>query len=126
MFYTSYIKCEARAFDHLYDPLYATGNLRDIQRESERSLRKTAPAYIYTNFDSMFSELPQRPRSLLVLQRNELPKMPEISSKSVFVLTMLSNCAGGFETNICIKQCSVFVEKVQHKSEIIALWDVTE
>lgn len=82
MFYKSYAKSEARAFDHLYDPLYTTGNYRDIQRENAIALTKTAPLNIYTNFDSMFSALPQRPRSLLVLQRNQLPRTPEINGKA--------------------------------------------
>lgn len=82
MFYKSYTKSEARAFDHLYDPIYTAGNFRDIQRENVIALTKTAPVNIYTNFNSMFSELPQRPRSLVVLQRNQLPKTPEINSKA--------------------------------------------
>lgn len=81
MFYKSYTKSEARAFDHIYDPIY-TANLRDIQRENAIALTKTAPVNIYTNFNSMFSELPHKPRSLVVLQRNRLPKTPEINSKA--------------------------------------------
>lgn len=81
MFYKSYAKCEARAFDHLYDPIYTAGNMRDIQRENAIALTKTAPINIYTNFNSMFSELPQRPRTFAVLQRNQLPKTPEIAGK---------------------------------------------
>lgn len=82
MFYKSYTKSEARAFDHLYDPLYVAGNFRDVQRENTIALTKTAPINIYTNFNSMFSDLPQRPRSLHVLQRNQLPKTPETTSKA--------------------------------------------
>lgn len=82
MFYKSYTKSEARAFDHLYDPIYTAGNFRDIQRENAIALTKTAPVNIYTNFNSMFSELPQRPRSLAVLQRNQLPTTCEFNSKA--------------------------------------------
>lgn len=81
MFYKSYRKSEARAFDHLYDPLYVTSNFRDVQRENAIALTKTAPINIYTNFNSMFSDSPQRPRSFYVLQRNQLPRTPEINSK---------------------------------------------
>lgn len=81
MLYKSYRKCEARAFDHLYDPLYMTGNIRDVQRENANALTKTAPINIYTNFNSMFSQLPQTQRSLFVLQQNQLPKAPEIFGK---------------------------------------------
>lgn len=81
MFYKSYSKSEGRAFDHLYDPIYMTGNSRDIQRENAIALTKTASVNIYTNFNSMFSELPQRPRTEIVLQRNQLPKTPEFNSK---------------------------------------------
>lgn len=83
MFYKSYTKSEARAFDHLYDPIYTTGDYqRDIQRENANALTNTAPVNIYTNFDSMFSELPQRPRTYNVLQRNQLPtRAPEINGK---------------------------------------------
>lgn len=84
MFYKSYAKSEARAFDHLYDPIYTTGNYRDIQRENASSLTKTAPVNIYTNFASMFSELPQRPRTYQVLQRNQLPRTPEINGMVYF------------------------------------------
>lgn len=84
MFYKSYTKSEARAFDHLYDPIYTTGDYqRDIQRENANALTNTAPVNIYTNFDSMFSELPQRPRTYNVLQRNQLPtRAPEINGKN--------------------------------------------
>lgn len=82
MFYKSYSKSEARAFDHLYDPIYMTGNSRDIQRENAIALTKTAPVNICTNSNSMFSELPQRPRTEIVLQRNQLPKTPEFNSKN--------------------------------------------
>lgn len=79
MFYKSYTKSEARAFDHLYDPIYMTGDYRrDIQRENANALINTAPVNIYTNFNSMFSELAQRPRTFNVLQRNQLPtRAPE-------------------------------------------------
>lgn len=77
MFYKSYTKSEARAFDHLYDPIYTTGDYqRDVQRENAIALTNTAPVNIYTNFDSMFSELSKRPRTHSVLQRNQLPTVP--------------------------------------------------
>lgn len=81
MFYKSYEKCEARAFDHLYDPIYTASNFRDVQKENEIALTKTAPVNIYTNFNSMFSELPRRQRNLVILQRNQLPKAFETASK---------------------------------------------
>lgn len=83
MFYKSYTKSEARAFDHLYDPIYTTGDYqRDIQRENVNALTNTAPVNIYTNFNSMFSELSQRPRTFNVLQRNQLPtKAPNFNGK---------------------------------------------
>lgn len=83
MFYKSYLKSEARAFDHLYDPIYTTGDYqRDIQRENAIALTNTAPVNIYTNFNSMFSELAKRPRTYNVLQQNQLPtKAPEMNGK---------------------------------------------
>lgn len=90
MFYKSYAKCEARAFDHLYDPLYTTGNYRDVERENVIALTKTAPSNIYTNFNSMFSELPQRPRTYFVLQRNQLPRTPEFNGKAFFQLNIFN------------------------------------
>lgn len=80
MFYKSYEKSEARAFDHLYDPLYIAGNIRDIQKENNTALAKTAPINIFTNYESMFSDSPQRPRKFFVIQQNKLPKSPVLNS----------------------------------------------
>lgn len=82
MFYTSHRKCETRAFDHLYDPLYKVGHpARDIAKANTRSLIKTAPVNVYTSYDSMFSELPHRPRSYYIKQRNPLPTTPTLAGE---------------------------------------------
>lgn len=86
MFYKSYEKSEARAFDHLYDPLYVSGHVRDIQRQNRSALVKTAPINIFTNYGSMFSDSSHRPRQFSVLQQNKLPKSPV--PNSLYIITM--------------------------------------
>lgn len=97
MFYKSHSKSEARAFDHLYDPIYSVSdNYRDIQRENAVALEKTAPVNIYTNYDSMFSDLPQHPRNSFALQRNPLPTPAVLNSKHLlqFIeLHLYINCS---------------------------------
>lgn len=80
MFYTSHQNAEKRAFDHLYDPVYQAGSGRDIEKENVRALVKTAPAKIFTNYGSMFSEIATMPRTFSTLQHNPLPRIPSKAS----------------------------------------------
>lgn len=80
MFYTSHKNAEKRAFDHLYDPIYQAGSGRDIERENCRALVQTAPAKIFTNYGSMFSDIVTKPRVFSTLQNNPLPTMPTKTS----------------------------------------------
>lgn len=120
MFYKSYAKSEARAFDHLYDPIYTTGNYRDIQRENASSLTKTAPVNIYTNFDSMFSELPQRPRTYQVLQRNQLPRTPEING-TVFYIYLYTLTKTIVRFSIIYPQKSLHLFRFPENSHLISV-----
>lgn len=79
MFFKSYSKSEVRPFDHLYDPLYATGNIKDIQRKNVIVLERMGLIDIFTNYGSMFSESSKR--TIPVLRQNILPIEPAYHGK---------------------------------------------
>lgn len=87
MFYKSHKKSSSRAFDHLYDPLYIVADKRDIQRENITSLIRTAPVNLYPVYDSMFTDLPQKPRIFYSLQQNPLPREPGLYK--IHILTIM-------------------------------------
>lgn len=87
MMYTSHQKSQARAFDHLYDPIYHTGGIRDVERENNRASLKTAPSYIFTKFGCMFSDHTIKPNIIMTLQNNKLPITP--SKPSMYDLSAI-------------------------------------
>lgn len=87
MFYKSHTKSASRAFDHLYDPLYIVADKRDFQRENMNALIQTAPINLYPVYDTMFTDLPQKPRIFYSLQQNPLPKTPGLLKAFIFFNT---------------------------------------
>lgn len=81
MFYKSHKKAPTRAFDHLYDPLYIIADRKDVYRNNNRALLQTAPVNIFTVFDTMFTDLPQKTRIFNLLQQNPLPRYPTFQGK---------------------------------------------
>lgn len=73
MTYESHIKAPNRAFDHLYDPLFCTADVRNVQQENMSALIRTAPVAIYPIYENMFTDLPQLPRNTYSLLQNPLP-----------------------------------------------------
>lgn len=81
MMYRSHQKAQMRAFDHLYDPVYHAGGTRDVERENNRALLKTAPSSIFIKYGCMFSDNAIEPNIYITLQNNELPIPPPKPSK---------------------------------------------
>lgn len=76
MTYKGHQKSSNRAFDHLYDPLFQTADIKDIHRENMCALARTARVSIYPVYENMFTDLPQRQRNYYALQQNPLPTRP--------------------------------------------------
>ncbi len=70
-----------RVFDHLYDPLYITSGTKDIWKENHNALYRSAPVRIYPQYQTMFTDLPRRPRNYYIQQRNPLPHFPFIDEQ---------------------------------------------
>lgn len=76
MSYKSHRVAPARAFDHLYDPLYTTSSVQNIYKENYNALSRTAPMHIVPVYNTMFTDMPSRPRNYYTLQQNPLPTQP--------------------------------------------------
>lgn len=76
MSYKSHYRGPRRVFDHLYDPIYKTSGYRDIWRANGMALSQSAPIRILPVFDTMFTDLPRRPRNYYIMQQNPLPHYP--------------------------------------------------
>lgn len=73
MMYKGHITAPNRAFDHLYDPLYLTADIKDIHKQNRSALTRTAPVNIYPIYENMFTDLNQCPRNIYTFQQNPLP-----------------------------------------------------
>lgn len=71
MFYKSYKKNEARPFDHLYDPLYTTGNSIDIHKKNQIALKESAVIDSLPDYDSIFDD--SIGKLTFVMRTNVLP-----------------------------------------------------
>lgn len=75
MFYKSYKKNGARPFDHLYDPLYTTGNIIDFHKKNNLALKKSAVIDSLPDYDSMFDDSIRK--LTFVMRTNVLPNTPQ-------------------------------------------------
>lgn len=71
MFYKSYTKNEARQFDHLYDPLYTTGNIIDFHKRNQIALKESVVIDSLPDYDSMFDDSFRK--LTFVMRTNVLP-----------------------------------------------------
>lgn len=71
--YKGHVTAPNRAFDHLYDPLYLTADIKDIHKQNRCALTRTAPVNIYPVYENMFTDLNQCPRNIYSFQQNSLP-----------------------------------------------------
>lgn len=73
MSYRSHTAAPSRVFDHLYDPLFTTSDLKNVYKEDCIALTRSAPIHIYPVYKSMFSELNHQQRNCYAYQKNNLP-----------------------------------------------------
>lgn len=73
MSYRSHTAAPSRVFDHLYDPVFTTSDLKNVYKENCIALTKSAPINVYPVYNSMFSELSREQRNCYSYQKNDLP-----------------------------------------------------
>lgn len=76
MSYRSHTAAPSRVFDHLYDPLFTTSDLKNVFKENCIALTHSAPIHVYPVYNSMFSELTHEQRNCYAYQKNVLPHVP--------------------------------------------------
>lgn len=76
MSYRSHTAAPSRVFDHLYDPLFTTSDLKNVSKENCIALTHSAPIHVYPVYHSMFSELNHEQRNCYAYQKNVLPHVP--------------------------------------------------
>lgn len=76
MSYRSHTAAPSRVFDHLYDPLFTTSDLKNVYKENCIALTHSAPIHVYPVYRSMFSELNHEQRNCYAYQKNVLPHVP--------------------------------------------------
>ena len=83
MSYRSHTAAPSRVFDHLYDPIFTTSDLKNVYKENCIALTKSAPINVYPVYKSMFSELSREQRNCYSYQKNDLPHFSLRKNKDV-------------------------------------------
>lgn len=73
MAYVSHVAGPTRCFDHVYDPIYEASSQRDVWRASIQAIQKSAPIQITSIYQTMFSDMPNRPGYYCWKRQNPLP-----------------------------------------------------